>query len=305
MVKCKICGIKRKCSLVHHIKKEHKDISILEYKEMYGEIIDNEYKKEIAKKQKNNWTKKEYKENISTKLKEKWADENYYNMMCEKRKKLYQTDEWKNKSKVWFDKYHDEYGSWNKGLTKETDERLKAIGEANSIRLVGTKNPAHSKKMKKVWEKLKENNPELYKKYNEKRSQTISKLISEGKIELKSKHFKTGWYKDFYYASSYELEAMKFFDELGLEWTNKHKIRLSYISATGTNKMYVPDFLVNINNHDYVMEMKGNSVWAHDENSRLKVKTGKAIYGDYYCIFYSVKELKEFINGKFENKENN
>jgi len=305
MIKCKICGIERKCSLVHHIKKEHKDISISLYKEIYGETIDVEYRKEISNKQKNNWNDKNYRNNISNKLKEKWADKDFYNMMCEKRKLIYQTDEWRDKSKVWFDRYHNKYGSWNKGLTKETDSRIRAIGEANSKRIKGTKNPKHSKKMKEVWKKLKEDSPELYKQYNEKRSKTLSKLISEGKIELKSKHFKTGWYNNFYYASSYELEAMKFFDKLNLQWTNRHKIRLSYISATGTNKMYVPDFLVNIIGNDYVIEMKGNAVWAHDENSKLKIKIGKETYGEYYCIFYSVKELKEFVSGKFENKENN
>ena len=40
---------------------------------------------------------------------------------------------------------------WNKGLTKEIDERVKKIGEKTGKKLKGRKNPKHSITMKKIW----------------------------------------------------------------------------------------------------------------------------------------------------------
>lgn len=69
MIKCKICGITRKCSLVQHIKKEHPEITIEEYKNKYGNIMSNEHIKSISEKQKKNWESTDYRNNISIKLK--------------------------------------------------------------------------------------------------------------------------------------------------------------------------------------------------------------------------------------------
>lgn len=301
MIKCKICGIERKCSLVHHIKKDHPEISLEDYKEEYGELISEDHRRKISENQKKNWEDDDYRKNISSKMKNKWSDSDFYSKMSSMRKEIYNTNEWKERCKVWFDKYHKEFGSWNKGMTKDDDERIKKTGEINSKKLKGIKKPEHSIKMKHAWAELKNKNPELYKKYNKKRSETISKLISEGRITPKSKNFKTGWYGDSYYASSYELEAMKLFDSFKLNWSNKHVIRLPYIDSEGVERLYIPDFFVKIDNKNYILEMKGDFIYAFDNNIDKKISIAKEMYGDYYSIFFNINDLKEFLDGKCKN----
>jgi hypothetical protein len=269
-------------------------LSTEEYKKKFGEVVDEEYKKHLSIKQKANWRQESYRNNITMKMKNKWATKDFYEEMCHKRKKYYNTKEWKEKCRIWFDKYHSEIGSWNKGLTKEDDIRIEKTGEANSKRLKGIKNPQQSLKMKKAWKNLKEKSPELYFEHNKKRSETMSTLISSGKIKVSSKHYKHGYYKSFYYASSYELRAMELFDKHNLVWTNKHKIRIPYLDDKSISRIYIPDFLVYINSEEYIIEMKGQ-FFKRSKKNALKKEAAECKYNERYKIFYSISDLEKFL----------
>jgi hypothetical protein len=74
-------------------------------------------------------------------------------------------------------------------------------------------------------------------------------------------------------------------------WTNKHGIRIKYF-YNNINRHYVPDFLVEFNNGlSYIIEMKG---WKTEEVDVKEYYT-KQTYKNYK-IFYSVNDLKTFIN---------
>jgi len=92
----------------------------------------------------------------------------------------------------------------------------------------------------------------------EKRTNTYTKRLSEGKYTIKN-NWKTGFYvkdngEQEWYDSSYELKRMKWYDENRISWTKKHKIRIPYISENGLKTYYVPDFFVNGNT---IEEIKG------------------------------------------------
>jgi hypothetical protein len=134
--------------------------------------------------------------------------------------------------------------------------------------------------------------------FREKMSIIISKLYANGTISNESNKYKTGKYNSktnevFLYSSSYELESMVLFDDSNniKSWTNKHGIRIKYF-YNNLNRNYVPDFLVEfINGVTYIIEMKG---W-NTEEVDIKEYYTKKTYPNYK-IFYSVNELKQFIN---------
>ena len=86
------------------------------------------------------------------------------------------------------------------------------------------------------------------KSFIEKRIDSYTKNLSEGKYTINSNRWKTGYYtstitgKKEWYDSSLELSRMKHYDSLGIKWTKKHGIRIPYINSEGTNTYYVPDF---------------------------------------------------------------
>ena len=40
---------------------------------------------------------------------------------------------------------------------------------------------------------------------------------------------------------------MQQLDDLGVNWTKKHKIKIKYIDGDGKKRYYIPDFLANVN----------------------------------------------------------
>jgi len=105
------------------------------------------------------------------------------------------------------------------------------------------------------------------------RVDTYTKRLSEGRYHLKN-NWKTGFYtrqdgKQEWYDSSYELSRMRYYDEQGIAWTKKHKIRIAYTSAEGRATFYVPDFLITIHGGRCVIdEIKG---WLK-EADKIKAK---------------------------------
>lgn len=285
MIKCIICGIEKEYSIVEHLKFVH-NMTSKEYKEKYNlEVRSEEFKKNTSKHSKNVWLQKGYKEKMS-----------------DIQKKSHSTKEFKEKQSKKLKKYYEEGGkTWNDGLTKDLDIRLKSIGEKNRKRIKGSKNPEHSLRLKKVWEKIKEENPEKLIEYNRKKSETICRLISENKnYHLGYNQYKRGYYKEFYFASSYEEKFMIFLDSCDKikDWTNKHGIVIRYLDSEGINRGYIPDFKLELINGDIlIIEIKAEKL-INDVNVQLKLKAATKIYDNNYYLLSTTDELKEIIDGR-------
>jgi hypothetical protein len=175
-------------------------------------------------------------------------------------------------------------------------ERIDKISETSKKRW---ENDEYRKKtINSIKNTLSDGRCEKTKDYRENMSKIISKLYAEGTISNESNKYKTGKYDSkigevFLYSSSYELESMILFDESSniKSWTNKHGIRIKYY-YNNLNRHYIPDFLIEfLNGNTYIIEMKG---W-NTEEVNVKEYYTKKIYPNYK-IFYSVNDLKQFIN---------
>lgn len=295
MVKCLICGLEKEYSIKDHLKWSH-GLNKQTYQELYPNA-------EI--------TSKKHKEMVSKRIKKMWGNNEFKEKMCKSRKESHNTPEFKTKmSKIIKEKHlnNPELFSGFTNYHKTEDFKKWVVSKERCDKI--------SKSSKKRWEndeykekvinsikqKLNDGRCKKNKEFKEKMSSLMTNLYENGVLTNNMNKYINGWYlakngEKYYYASSYELNAMKFFDKSKnvLEWTNKHKIRIKYI-FNGTNRYYLPDFLVKLaNGTEYIIEMKG---W---ETERVKVKTKFAIqeYGDKYQIFFNNKNLEKFIN---ENK---
>ena len=113
-------------------------------------------------------------------------------------------------------------------------------------------------KSKTHWEK---NNPSFNKEILERRINTYTKNLSEGKYAIKN-NWKTGYFiktngdKE-WYDSSLELAKMEYYENNKMNWTKKHGIRIEYINENGLKTYYVPDFLIIENDKKILEETKG------------------------------------------------
>lgn len=117
---------------------------------------------------------------------------------------------------------HTGYIPWNKGKTKETDERLLKI----SVRQTGNTNSFFGKRR-----------PEEYKIAS---SNHVKQLILDGKFTPKTENRLThrqNIYKNISFRSSWE--AAWFYLNPNFEF---EKIRISYISSSGIKRVYIIDF---------------------------------------------------------------
>jgi hypothetical protein len=290
MVKCKICGFEKEKSIKDHLKHTHK-INKEKYLELYpnSEIYSDSFKKEI-----------------SCKNKKMWADDDFKSKMSKIRKETHNKPEFKEKQrkntlKIFkeqpekYDKfinYHktDEFKQW-----VCSKERCDKISETSKKRWLDI--DYRNKVIKSINKILLDGRCAKSDIFKDKMSEIISKKYANGELTNKSNKYKTGYYisknnESFWYQSSYEEKCMQFFDQFDpIKWTNKHGIIIPY-NMDGKTKRYVPDFLIQINEHEYIIEMKG---WWTEE-VELKRLAAIEIYGDKYKIFYNIKTLKKFIN---------
>lgn len=296
MIKCKICGHQVKYRLIEHIQKVHK-MDIEDYKEKYGEVVSEEYKQKVSKKSK-----------------EKWQDKNYREKTMKSREWIY-TDENLNKKRIKsIKKYYKEGGEvWNKGLTKNDDERLKSIGEKNKHNLSGrTKENYdylnnHSILMKTLWNKSKlkqkwnkiQNDKKLKNDWKNKISKTITEKIKNNELNTLSS-FNYGWYKNrndkYWYSSGLEKDSMMLFDKLELIWDRCDHI-INYKDKDGNSHRYIPDFKILLNNKEIIIEMKG-----FDWDGLTSIKATEASKRYNYKLFYTIEELKKYL--EYEINEN-
>jgi len=133
--------------------------------------------------------------------------------------------------------------AWNKGLTKETDERVKKNGESvrsafasgKARKLTGEANPA---KKENVREKI---------------SKTCLKKSSVGEWHTslaKNMHYN---YNDCDLHGKWELDFAKYLDSNSIIWT-RCKERFSYLFE-GKEHYYTPDFYLN--DYELYVEIKG------------------------------------------------
>ena len=293
-VKCKICGVEKEFSIVEHLKYEHK-ITSKEYKERFP----NSNVKSV-----------EFSKMNSTTMKVKWSDTKFKDKMKISRKISHNKPEFVKKMSEIIKNKHKEnpelftgFTQWHKTEKfKEwvvSEERISKISETSKKRWENDEYKL--KTINSIKKSLNDGRCGKSIEFREKMSIIISKLYSDGTISNESNRYKSGKYtskknEEFFYSSSYELEAMKLFDESHNinNWTNKHNIRIKYY-YNNLNRHYVPDFLIKFNNGDeYIIEMKG---WETEEVLIKQEYTLKQYPN--YKLFYSVNDLKKFI---YENK---
>ena len=291
MVKCLICGVEKKCSIVEHLKFEHQ-LKSDEYKKMFkgSKVKSDDELLKMSERSKKNWDRPEFKKKQIQSRKITHQDPIFRNKMSEKLKLKHKENP----------ELFSGFTQWSKTEKfKEwviSKERIDKISETSKKRW---ENDEYRKKtINSIKNTLSDGRCEKPKDYRENMSKIISKLYAEGTISNESNKYKTGKYDSkigevFLYSSSYELESMILFDESSniKSWTNKHGIRIKYY-YNNLNRHYIPDFLIEFLNGDtYIIEMKG---W-NTEEVNVKEYYTKKIYPNYK-IFYSVNDLKQFIN---------
>jgi hypothetical protein len=245
--------------------------------------------------------------NFSIKSKERWDNPEYKKKQIEIRNITHKDPNYRKKISDILKKKFEESPETFSGLTSwsKTDEFKKWVKSPERIKKISKtskerwEDPEYkSKTIETIKNKLNDGRCKKSLEFREKMSEKISELYSLGILKNEKNKYKTGVYKshkneEFIYSSSYELEAMKLFDNTKtiLNWTNKHGIRIKYF-FNDLNRHYVPDFKVEfLNGITYIIEMKG---WDTEE---VKVKTyyAKKIYPNYR-IFYTINDLKKFLD---------
>ena len=122
---------------------------------------------------------------------------------------------------------------WNKGLTSDTDERIKKQGENLSEKYKS----GECKKSTGIC-----NTPERELERRKKLSK-VAKDRGFGGYQKKSGRGKKGWYKDFYCDSSYELAFVIFHLENNIFFERNTK-KFDYIFE-GEKLRWMPDFIIN------------------------------------------------------------
>lgn len=128
---------------------------------------------------------------------------------------------------------------WNKGLTKETDERVKLSEETKKKIGNKSKGRKHSKETKKYMSEL---TKERYANGWEVKCGRAPKIDYESPIAGKVK-----------LDGSWELKTAIYLDKLKVKW-KRNKNRFHYINLKGKNATYCPDF------------------WVEDWNTYIEVK---------------------------------
>ena len=201
--------------------------------------------------------------------------------------------------------------TWNKGLTKETDARVKTYSIKGSIiRSSEEYNNRRKKWLKEIGEEGRKKRWATYgnaghkqsedsiKKNKESNSKTISNKIINGEIK------QNGWsnhsYYDFknngrqYYDSTYELERMKWLDKNGYIF-KKNPFRIPYFFE-GNQHYYIPDLLVidYENSNIYVEEIKSSFTLNNElEKNKAKFEAAK-IYCQNLGIEFHVFNKNEY-----------
>jgi hypothetical protein len=182
-----------------------------------------------------------------------------------------------------FAEYRKTHGSWNKGLTKETDTRIVKYIEAR---------PKY--------------NPNGWKgrKHTEETKQKLSKALLEYNHgdNQRNLHSKGGWFDGIYFMSTWELAYYIYQRDRGI-LLSRCEERFQYIWE-GKLHYYTPDFLIK----DEYIEIKGKE-WpkdlikyqaVKDQGKQFKVLYEKDLKDcfDYVLTTYNVQAIKELYESR-------
>lgn len=181
---------------------------------------------------------------------------------------------------------HKSHVAWNKGLTKETDERVKKCG------LSYTKNYNEGKF--KIWceGKLKETD-ERINNYSKKVSNTIKSKVTNNDWHLSFSKARTIEYKNEKFQGTWEVNFAKQLDFLNIKWIRPLE-KFDYIFNNEIHK-YIPDFYLP--EYDLYIEIKGYPTekdfikW----NNFPKDKQLDIYFGDELKQYNIVSEIKESV----------
>lgn len=190
-------------------------------------------------------------------------------------------------------KYDDaNFISWNKGLTKETDSRIKKSGETFSSKY----------KSGKIiqWCTGKTKYTDLrIKKLSESISKTVYKKIEDGTWHNSFSKSRTHEYNGMKFYGTWELKYAKYLDENFIKWI-KNKDKFKYF-FDNKNRTYTPDFYLF--GSDCYIEIKGyetekdRAKWNQfPKNKKLVVLKGKELFN--MGIIKSFRKLKTDYNIK-------
>ncbi len=256
------------------------------------EISLSNYKRHIEKC---NGTKSKSKNDLpNIEIKEEWLNINNNKYACPYCNKEYSKMGIKNHIylKHFNINYNENLGGWNKGLTKEMDERVKLNGEKISKSLLNNKNF----KGNIPWNKgLTNEIDERVRKSSQKRSENYNN--NSNKIYINNSH--RGLYKGYWCDSSWELAFVIYNLENNIKFIRNTQ-GFKYIFNNIEHKYY-PDFIMEDGTY---IEIKGyetekDIAKQNDFPYKLKVLYNKDIkpYIDYVIAKYG----KDYIN-LYENK---
>lgn len=165
---------------------------------------------------------------------------------------------------------------WNKGLTKDTDERIRKVTESNRIKydkgLIKSSGRAST--------------PELEELRRRRISETMKKSQNAGGKRIGSGRGKKGWYKGIFCDSSWELAFVIYHFDHNLNIKRCEEKR-TYI-WDGETHTYIPDFITD----DGIIEIKGYKTeqWIekYKQNPDIKV-----LYED------DMKQYLEYVISKY------
>jgi hypothetical protein len=210
---------------------------------------------------------------------------------------------------------------WSKGLTKETDERVAKYGRAKAGRKITLEQKSkQSKSFKKYLKTHKHPSSGLQrtdlmkekirkkllggkqsKETSIKKSISMTKLFINKKIKPNTK-FKHGHFfsklnnKEFYYRSSYELEAYKLLDDDDAQSIIKswdvECLKIVYVDENKQLRYTVPDIFVEYKSGKKQLIECKNSWRLKDRRTQLKIEATKK-YCDENGIVFSIWTEKE------------
>lgn len=273
-------------------------MSVDVYKAEYGPVVTDEYRESVSKKSADKWKTDEYRTKTNKCRNEAWTDE-----LRDRQSKIIKSV------------YDNGFTCWNRGKTKHSDRRLKAIGDKNRKNLLGRTAETHpyiqkhaewmrnSPIFRNQWKpgghmytwSLDKTRVDLWRR---RISETISRKCLSGEIGCgKSTQFHTGYYNGIFYASGLELAAMQLFDSVKYidKWEKNFDV-VPYIDKNGNHRRYLPDFKITLNTGQFVIiETKGYP----DEDLAEKEAAAKKRYRNYH-ICHSATELQNNLQ-KYEN----
>lgn len=169
--------------------------------------------------------------------------------------------------------------AWNKGFTKDTDDRVKAQGETYHNKYVNGEI--------KIWcDGLSKETDDRIKTYSTKISETVSNKIENNDWHSQSR--KRIEYNDNVFDSYWEFEFVKFLDAHNIKWIRKLSPFI-YIYKNSEHK-YFPDLYLP--EHDLYIEIKGR----YTEKDKAKWEQF-----DKKLDIYFLKDLKKLDIDYFKN----